>query len=93
MSGRGRQLGEFNFSEHNQLDYDYVSMILNGFEGGKIHPKKHKILYYLARTHEALTSPRIFAQTREKIINNEIEDYIRSTKLNSVPMLANPLFR
>lgn len=90
----GRNLvEEFNFSEHNQNDYDYVSMILEGFEGGKVYPKKHQILYYLARTHEALTSPRIFAQTREKIIKNEIEDYIRSTKLNSVPMLANPLFR
>ena len=83
---------EFNFSEHNQLDQEHISMILNGFEGGKIHPKKHQILYYLARTHEALISPKIFTQTREKIINNEIEDYIRSTKLNGVPMLTNPLF-
>lgn len=84
---------EFNFSGHNKLDYEYVTMILEGFEGGKVYPKKHQILYYLARTHEALTSPRVFTQTREKILKNEIEEYIRSTKLNSVPMLANPLFR
>lgn len=78
---------EFNFSVHNKEDEDYASMILNGYQGGLNHPKKHQILYYLARTHEAITSPKIFEITREKIIKNEIEDYIQNTTLKNVPML------
>lgn len=84
-------LEEFNFAKHNFRDSEYVSMILDGYEGAKYHSKKHEILYYLARTHEAMTSPPVFAQTREKIMKNEVESYIRDTVLKDMPMLKTPL--
>ena len=82
---------EFNFSPHNFRDEEYVSMILKGYEGAQHHDKKHEILYYLARTHEAMLSPKIFAQTREKIAANEMELYIKDTVLRNMPMLRAPL--
>lgn len=84
-------LDEFNFAEHNFRDSEYISRILSGYEGAQYHPKKHEILYYLARTHEAMTSPRIFAQTREKIAKNEIESHITDTVLKNMPMLTTPV--
>lgn len=82
---------EFNFAQHNFRDKEYVSMILNGYEGAQYHYKKHEILYYLARTHEAMLSPKIFAQTRAKIASNEMESYIKDTVLKNMPMLTTPL--
>ena len=79
---------EFDFSSHNQNDKDYVSMIIEGYEGAAYHPKKHQILYYLARVHEAMTSPRVFATTRDKIAKREVETYIKDTTLKNVPMIT-----
>ncbi|MDE1729136.1 MAG: hypothetical protein KGH81_08180, partial [Thaumarchaeota archaeon] len=78
----------FEFSQHNQNDRDYVSMILRGYEGALHHPKKHQILYFLARVHEAMTSPKVFATTRDKIVKKEVESYINSTALKRVPMIT-----
>jgi len=46
---------------------------------------KFQILYYLARTHEAIASTRIFEDIRQKIGRREIGEYIEQTKLKSFP--------
>lgn len=80
---------EFQFSEDNFRDLAYVQKILKGFQGVKIHPLKYQILYYLARVHEAMLSPKIFDESRSKIESKEILTYIEETNLKNVPLIKN----
>jgi hypothetical protein len=82
-------LDEFEFYQDNFNDFNYVSNIIRGYRGAAIHHKKFQILYYLARTHEAIASTRIFDGTRQLIGKNELPEYIEQTNLRSVPMIRN----
>ena len=88
MSDPNRDIiSEFNFNEFNENDKIYLNLVLDGFRGALIHPKKFDILLYLAKMHEALTSPPEFEKIRNSIINKEIENYIANTDLKNVPMI------
>lgn len=80
---------EFQFTEDNFRDLAYVQKILTGFQGAKVHLLKYQILYYLARVHEAMTSPRIFDESRSRIKSKEILSYIEETNLRNVPLIKN----
>ncbi len=80
-------VGEFNFNEFNENDKFYLNRVLDGFRGASTHPKKFDILLYLAKMHEALTSPPEFDKIRDTILNKEIEDYIANSDLKNVQMI------
>jgi hypothetical protein len=78
---------EFCLPPNNYNDFEYLTKITNRYIGAKVNPKKFQILYYLARTHEAIVSPSIFGNIRKRIINKEIDDYIVDTKLHESPII------
>jgi hypothetical protein len=69
------------------IDYGYLEKILKGHRGALVHPDKFDILYYLARTHEAILSPTIFDKKRQLIRDNEIGEYIETTSLREAPLI------
>jgi hypothetical protein len=79
-------LKELRISE-TDLDFKYIRNMLSGFRGALIHPIKHRILYFLARCHEAVLSPIIFDLKRSMIENGEIAEHIVETKLRNAPMI------
>ncbi|AJM91727.1 hypothetical protein [Nitrosopumilus piranensis] len=81
-------LEEFDFTSYDYNDAEYVTRILNHYEGAKIHPKKYQILYYLAKVHEAYTSPLKFDHERELIQSRELDEHIEETNLKNMPLIA-----
>lgn len=80
-------LKELNIPSDNHLDLIHVNRILKGYKGAKIHPKKYQILFYLARVHEAITSPLIFTNTIKNILERNILQHINETSLQEIPMI------
>ena len=78
---------EFDLPIDNFNDFSYLTRVIRGYEGAKVHPTKFQILYYLARTHEAITSPKEFDSIRSLIGRNEILEYINQTNLKIAPMV------
>jgi len=78
---------EFNLPMDNYLDLIHLNRIIKGYKGAEKHYKKYQILFYLARVHEAITSPIIFSQMRERILQKDIIQHINDTNLKNVPMI------
>lgn len=78
---------ELDLPADNQEEIDYLQLILRGYRGGARHPEKFKKLLYLAKVHEAITSPKIFEKAREYVINKNTQEYIDQTNLKLVPMI------
>lgn len=78
---------EFEIPHYNYLDLIQLHRIIKGYRGAKVHPKKYQILFYLARVHEAMTSPKMFANTQQRILQKTIPEHIRETGLRFIPMI------
>jgi hypothetical protein len=80
-------VNEFNLNEFNENDKIYLNLVLNGYRGALVHPKKFDILLYLTKMHEALTSTPEFEKIRTTIMDKETEQYITNSDLRNVPMI------
>lgn len=80
-------ISEMNLTADDYLDLTHVSRILNGKNGAEFHPGKYKILFYLARVHEALTSADTFSKQRKAILDKNIKEYILQTNLQHTPIV------
>lgn len=78
---------EFKIPSENYLDLIHLYRIVKGYKGAKVHPAKYQILFYLARVHEAMTSPPIFTNTVERIVQKNIVQHVNATSLRFVPMI------
>ena len=83
---------EFDLNSYDYNDQPYLSSIVKGYKGAGIHPKKYQILYYLAKVHEAVTSPPRFDKERKMIKSKEFLQHISDTKLKEVPMIRSKQF-
>jgi|GEM_PF-3251946 len=80
---------EFNLAEHNFNDFVHLRHVIDGYRGAEKYPQKFKLLQYLAKIHEAITSPAIFESTRDRISRKEMEQYIIQTSLKDAPLIKN----
>ena len=78
---------EFKIPTDNYLDLIHLNRVIRGYKGAEVHPKKYQTLFYLARVHEAMTSPDMFTRTLERIVQKNITQHINETSLRFVPMI------
>lgn len=80
-------VNELSLQDDNARDYNYLGMILRGYRGALVHPKKFQVLYYLGRVHEALTSYTVFRNNRERIEHTRMLEHINETNLRLAPII------
>jgi hypothetical protein len=82
---------EFDIPPQNENDINHIDRILHGYRGALVNPTKFQILYYLARTHEAIVSTRVFQNFRNSIKNREVKQHIENTRLRMTPIIKQQL--
>jgi len=80
-------IDELKLPSYDLQDLSYLNRALRGYRGALNSDRKFQYLYYLARSHEGITSPPMFGIARERIEKGEMAEYIRGTKLSTIPMI------